>query len=494
MPKLVIDYSNTIIYKIFCNDPNVKDIYVGHTTNFVQRKHAHKQNCTNSNSICYDLKVYKIIRNNGGWDNWTMEIVNFFKCKDKYEARKKEQEYFVLLNATLNSIEPLPPLKVSQKSDTLTDKKNNVKQLFYCKKCNISFSTEKLLNLHNSTKKHNMDINIRLQPKNPGNPPTYVCDYCHYKTCSRKDFDKHNLTKKHIYNKDNKSTTQTTSHHNTGYTCVCMCGKSYNHRASLYNHKKKCIMCKEGDNKTMDKSVNNELLEESFGDGMGENTIVGDKLNITTDMFMKLMNDNQEMIKIIKEQQHQINAIIPKIGNVTTNNNMTTNMTNNNFNLNFFLNEKCKDALNMSEFIESLKITLEDLQYSRSNGLVQGISNVMIRGLKELDICKRPIHCTDVKRDTMYIKDKEKWEKDESHEKMRNTIIKIANKERNAISSWVEQNPDWFDTEAKQMEYLTIINKICEPIENDVKNEKKIIKIIGKEIILNKDIAKLLKN
>jgi hypothetical protein len=94
----------------------------------------------------------------------------------------------------------------------------------------------------------------------------------------------------------------------------------------------------------------------------------------------------------------------------------------------------------------------------------------------------------------MYIKDKEKWEKDESHEKMRNTIIKIANKERNAINTWVEQNPDWFDTEATQMEYLTLINKICEPIENDIKNEKKIIKIIGKEIILNKDTEKLLKN
>jgi hypothetical protein len=227
---------------------------------------------------------------------------------------------------------------------------------------------------------------------------------------------------------------------------------------------------------------------------MGENTIVGDKINITAEMFMKLMNDNQDMIKIIKEQQQQLNAIIPKIGNVTMNNNTTTNMTNNNFNLNFFLNEKCKDALNISEFIESLKITLEDLQYSRSNGLVQGISNVMIRGLKELDIYKRPIHCTDVKRDTMYIKDKEKWEKDETHEKMRNTIIKIANKERNAINSWVEQNPDWFDTEETQMEYLTLINKICEPIENDIKNEKKIIKIIGKEIILNKDSEKQFKN
>ncbi len=298
---------------------------------------------------------------------------------------------------------------------------------------------------------------------------TFECKYCDYKTSNKKDFNKHNETKKHKHNKYNQDTTNHPQQHNM----VCVCGKSYGHRASLYNHKKNCKMIMQS--------------------GMNENTIVGDKINITTEMFMKLMNDNQEMIKIIKEQQLQLNTIIPKIGNVTTNNNMTTNMTNNNFNLNFFLNEKCKDALNISEFIESLKITLEDLQYSRSNGLVQGISNVMIRGLKELDIYKRPIHCTDVKRDTMYIKDKEKWEKDESHEKMRNTIIKIANKERNAINSWVEQNPNWFDTEEKQMEYLTLINKICEPIENDVKNEKKIIKIIGKEIILNKDSEKLLK-
>jgi hypothetical protein len=298
---------------------------------------------------------------------------------------------------------------------------------------------------------------------------TFECKECDYKTCNKKDFKKHIDTKKHKNNKYNQTTTIHPQEHNM----VCVCGKSYGHRASLYNHKKNC-----------------KMIVQS---GMNENAIVGDKINITTEMFMKLMNDNQEMIKIIKEQQLQLNTIIPKIGNVTTNNNMTTNMTNNNFNLNFFLNEKCKDALNISEFIESLKITLEDLQYSRSNGLVQGISNVMIRGLKELDIYKRPIHCTDVKRDTMYIKDKEKWEKDESHEKMRNTIIKIANKERNAINSWVEQNPNWFDTEEKQMEYLTLINKICEPIENDVKNEKKIIKIIGKEIILNKDSEKLLK-
>jgi len=300
----------------------------------------------------------------------------------------------------------------------------------------------------------------------------FECKDCDYKTCNRKDFKKHLDTKKHKFNKCNNY--NKCINLSPQRNMVCVCGKSYNHRASLYNHKKNCKIVLPSD--------------------MGENTIVGDKINITTEMFMKLMNDNQDMIKIIKEQQQQLNAIIPKIGNVTMNNNTTTNMTNNNFNLNFFLNEKCKDALNISEFIESLKITLEDLQYSRSNGLVQGISNVMIRGLKELDIYKRPIHCTDVKRDTMYIKDKEKWEKDETHEKMRNTIIKIANKERNAISAWVEQNPDWMDTETTQMEYLTLINKICEPIENDIKNEKKIIKIIGKEIILNKDSEKQFKH
>ena len=308
----------------------------------------------------------------------------------------------------------------------------------------------------------------------------FLCKPCDYTTSSKKDFEKHILTKKHNNGEYNKITTKKSPEHNV----VCDCGRTYNHRASLYNHKKTCKGLKPN-NATQD--AKNVCVEG------GASVASIDKLQLTTDMFMKLMNDNQEMIKIIKEQQNQLNTILPKIGNVTNNNLTTNNTNNNNFNLNFFLNEKCKDALNISEFIESLKITLEDLQYSRSNGLVQGISNVMIRGLKELDIYKRPIHCTDIKRDTMYIKDQEKWEKDVDNEKMKETIYKIANKERNAISEWVEKNPNWFDTEEKQIEYLTLINKICEPIENDMKNGKKIIKIISKEIILNKDSEKLLK-
>ena len=484
MPKITIDYSNTIIYKIYCNDPKIKDLYVGHTTNFVQRKHAHKQNCMNSKSPCYNIKLYQVIRSNGGWDNWSMEIVNFFKCKNSYEARVKEQEYFTLLCATLNSIEPL----VQPKDDKIMYPRiKTEKKSFYCEKCDVKYSNEKLFNAHINTNKHKMDIFSKLQQENPKNPKSIHCNYCDYYTCSKKDFNKHIHTKKHINNTYNKSIITPPPPHNL----VCVCGKTYNHRATLFNHKKKCFIATNND-KVVDNIV--ETVNENII--ISDNIIIGDKINITTDMFMKLMNDNQEMIKIIKEQQNQLNTILPKIGNggttMTTNNMTTNNTNNNNFNLNFFLNEKCKDALNISEFIESLKITLDDLQYSRSKGLVEGISNVMIRGLRELDIYKRPIHCTDVKRDTMYIKDDEKWEKDNNNRKMKETIEKIANKERNAIGEWVELNPDWFDTEAKQMEYLTLINKICEPIENDVKNEKKIIKTIGREIVLNKESEKLL--
>ena len=209
---------------------------------------------------------------------------------------------------------------------------------------------------------------------------------------------------------------------------------------------------------------------------------------IIPDGLLKVNKDNDEMKKIIKGQQEQINNLIPKLGNTTNNNttNNNTNNTNNNFNLNLFLNEKCKDAINMSEFIDSLKITLEDLLFSKNNGISRGVTDVMIKGLKELDVYKRPIHCTDIKRDTMYIKDEDKWQKDDNHHKIKNTIVQIADKERNALQQWAFDNPDWIETEKKQIEYLTMVRSICEPIENFDKYERKIVKNVGKEIIVDK--------
>jgi hypothetical protein len=232
-----------------------------------------------------------------------------------------------------------------------------------------------------------------------------------------------------------------------------------------------------------------ELSSEQYENE--ENIIKIDNLyNISNkdEILIKLIKDNDEMMKIIKGQQEQINSIIPKIGSITNNTTNTTNNNNttNNFNLNVFLNEYCKDALNISDFIDSLKITLEDLLFSKTNGISRGITDVMIKGLKELDIHKRPIHCTDIKRDIMYIKDEDKWSKDENHEMMKNTIVKIADKERTALQQWAIDNPDWIETERKQLDYLTMVRSICEPIENYDNYEKKILKNLGKEIQIDK--------
>ncbi len=299
----------------------------------------------------------------------------------------------------------------------------------------------------------------------------FVCKNCDYITSRKTDLAKHLTTSKHT-RMVTEETEETNKSLKVADVISCKkCGNIYITRAGLWKHSKIC-----------DHIVSCAPETENV-------TLTIESLN-KDEIIMKLMD-------LCKEQTKQIANLIPKIGNTNITNNSSSknivNNTNNNFNLSVFLNEQCKDALNISEFIASLKITLEDLAFSRTNGLVGGITDVMIRGLNQLDIHKRPIHCTDTKRNTMYIKDNEKWKKDDNHVKMKETIIKIANKERNAINSWVAVNPNWIDTEEKQMEYLHIINKVCEPIENYENYEKKIIRNIGKEIILNKNTEKQLK-
>jgi hypothetical protein len=297
----------------------------------------------------------------------------------------------------------------------------------------------------------------------------FVCEKCDFKCSKESNYKKHIETNKHKRVTESNKKMPT----NEEKTFICICGNSYKYRPGLAKHKRMCSEVNKSHKSSTD-VLNDDIIRS-------DNNIV-----ITKDMFMELVNDNKEMIKIIKGQQEQINNIIPKIGN-TTNNTTNNNTTmNNNFNLNVFLNDKCKDALNISDFIDSLKITLEDLLFSKTKGISRGIADVMIKGLKELDVYKRPIHCTDIKRDIMYIKNEDKWLKDDNHEIMKNTIVKIADKERSALQQWAIDNPDWIETEAKQIEYLTMIKSICEPIENYNNYEKKIIKNLGKEIQVDK--------
>ena len=308
----------------------------------------------------------------------------------------------------------------------------------------------------------------------------FVCEKCDFKSSKESNYKLHLDTIKHkrLHETTKKMPNMDKQKFN------CMCGNKYNHHSSLAKHKRTCI--------AVNTSVSFTLEENKAVTANIEDVVCCDnKVIITKDMFMELINDNKEMIKVIKGQQEQINNIIPKIGNITNNTNNTTNNNttmNNNFNLNVFLNEQCKDALNISDFIDSLKITLEDLLFSKTNGISRGITDVLIKGLKELDIYKRPIHCTDIKRDIMYIKDEDKWLKDDSHDMMKNTIVKIADLERTALQQWAIDNPDWMETEKKQLEYLTMMRSICEPIEKYTNYERKIIKNIGKEILVDKKI------
>ena len=326
--------------------------------------------------------------------------------------------------------------------------------------------------------------------------PAFICEICDFKCCKGSNYKIHIETDKHKRLTETNKKMPIDSHKTFG----CGCGKKYNHLSSLAKHKRNCIAIQiqlkaisiieikeeeTDDNESV--NIKNDIQNKNIVCSdenivcSDENIICSgseDNISITKEMFMTLLKDNQEMMKMIKSLSEQ-QLTTPQ--HITNNNNIT-----NNFNLNIFLNEKCKDALNMSEFIDSIKITLDDLLFSKTNGITRGVTDVMMKRLKELDIYKRPIHCTDIKRDTMYIKDEDKWEKDNNHDKFKNTIVKVANKERSALQQWAIDNPDWIETEQKQIKYLTMVRSICEPIETYNNYERKIVKNIGKEILVEK--------
>jgi len=296
MSKTEIDYSNTIIYKITCKDPLVTDLYVGHTTNFVQRKHGHKQSCINEKSCNYNCKLYKTIRANGGWDNWVMEIVAFFKCNDLYEARIKEQEYFTSLNATLNSLEPLPKPKSIETPEEVN--KEFVKKNYFCETCNVTLQSNHLLESHNQTKKHCkkvMGVDTLVCYK-------YTCNICHFITCKKTDFERHTATQKHKIN-----TSVTSSHNknenNKKYSCE-FCYKSYNDRTGLWKHKKTC---------NFEDNLNNHDIKENTTDKdqlilmlVKQNT----ELIKETSDFKNMMVDQQNMIMKVLENCTTYNTTI----------------------------------------------------------------------------------------------------------------------------------------------------------------------------------------
>jgi hypothetical protein len=289
--------------------------------------------------------------------------------------------------------------------------------------------------------------------------PFHFCEKCQYITSNKKDFNKHLLTLKH--KNGDKSVTNVPKNP----LFACQCGKTYNYRQGLHRHSKSCMKVKEKNNLDEIKSL--------FEKQMKENSELKDLL----------MEQNNKIMEMANEKSQQC-----VIYNNTTNH-LTNNVTNN-FNLQVFLNEKCKDALNITDFVDSLKMQLTDLDTFGNLGYVEGISRIFIRGLKELDILKRPIHCSDVKRETMYVKDKDTWEKEnEDKKKLRLLINHITDKNIGQITEWVNQNPDANNYDSKKhLEYIKILGQSMGG-KTDEENQKmihRIIKNVAKHVMIDK--------
>jgi hypothetical protein len=300
--------------------------------------------------------------------------------------------------------------------------------------------------------------------------PKFFCDNCDFKCCTNTDWNRHIATAKHAKttNNNEKNLKNLTSKH------VCDdCEKKYNDRAGLWRHKKKCV---EFNSSSCDMSSN--AILEIVKQNREFQQIVIEQQNLAA-----------EQNKLLMEQQKTITELVnkPSTINNTTNSNNTN--SNNKFNLNFFLNEQCKDALNITDFVNSLKLQLEDLENTGKYGFVEGISRIFIKGLKELDIHKRPIHCSDLKRETMYVKDQNIWEKENSEKiKLYKTIGDIAHKNINQIPVWSEKNPDSCDSESKKNDmFLQIIYESMGGNNEEETNKyyDKIVKNVSREVTIN---------
>ena len=311
--------------------------------------------------------------------------------------------------------------------------------------------------------------------KNRKKRRNYLCETCDFVCSKQSDYDRHIFTRKHQI-LTNTYKIQPEKHQ----TFVCDCGKKYKHRQSLYAHKKKCT---------------HVYIEKDTSDTDSDTEIPSQELELIDDnnvdyknMFIQLMKQNQELQQTVVEQQKQytetINEMIPKIGNTTNN---TTN-NNQQFNLQFFLNERCKDALNITDFMRSIELNMNDLVQTGKLGYVEGMSRIFVKALKDMDVTERPIHCTDIKRETVYIKDEDKWEKDDDEKsKMRKTIRNIENKNLKMLPKWQEENPEHRNLESKKSnEFMELSITALGGQDDKEKSEKKIMKNILKEVVVDK--------
>jgi uncharacterized C2H2 Zn-finger protein len=330
-----------------------------------------------------------------------------------------------------------------------------VEKKYFCEKCDYITSKKTDYIKHCMTAKHNWMANVSQKVAN-----VFFCETCDYSTSKKTDYSKHCLTAKHI--------NATKISQKVADEFCCECGKIYKNRQGLVKHKKKC------------QSMSNETSWECPSSS-----------NLTSVMVMEIIKENKEIKNLLFEQQKENSMLMNKMVEISqnaltipttiNNNNNNNNTTNNQFNLNFFLNETCKDAINFTDFIDKIQVTDNDLENNAKMGFVEGITKIIMDNLRQLELTNRPIHCTDVKRETIYVKDEDQWEKDHSKEVLQKGIQEITQ-----LSEWRENNPEYDDMETEVGEKSIVMQQSSMAGGNRDKFYPKIIKNIAKETIIEK--------
>ena len=303
-----------------------------------------------------------------------------------------------------------------------------------------------------------MDVNSKSSQKVAH---SFSCETCHYYTIKKSNFTKHLLTSKHktLINVNESSQKVAAKL----FTCN-FCNKNFKSYVGLWKHNKKC---------NVDKNI------------VIESTDISKQIDITN----PLTPDKDQLIIMLVKQNTELMEILKHGVNNTTNNNINTNSHNKAFNLNFFLNETCKNAMNINDFVDSIKLELNDLEKVGEVGYIEGISNIIIKNLNALTETERPLHCTDKKRETIYIKDQGQWEKeDDNKTKLRKAINKVVHKNINLITQFREKYPECRKSESKISDKYNkmIIEAMGGAGDNNVEKEEKIIKNITKATTINK--------
>ena len=363
------------------------------------------------------------------------------------------------------------------------------RQIYGCECCNYTTSILYNYNKHLTTLKHKNTTNNSTLAINGNNKvgvivSTYICSRCNYSTDNKFNYDKHLLTEKHKNNVNNEIKTN-------NYTCS-QCSKEYLNYNALWKHKKKCII-----NNTEYINNNNSQLQNTFTPNNG----------ITTDIFFEVLKESKELQQVLIEQNKDLqNKLLEKENQLLEQNKehhqqiielaskpqsiINNNTSNNQFNLQLYLNETCKDAMNIVDFVNSLQLTTDDFETTGKLGFVDGISRIFIKELKKIDTEKLPIHCTDFKRETVYIKDNNTWEKEnDEKKKLKWTIDRIAKLNYNQIQQWQEKFPECRENNTPANEHFFRLARVAlggYGKEEEDKFRDKIMRNVLKEVVLDR--------